>query len=330
MKIKDRKQDHLKICTEEDVEAGSSGLADVRLVHRALPELNFDEIYMGIRFLGKKLSYPLIIEAMTGGVAEAGKINKEVASVAQEYGIGFEVGSQRAAIDDPGLADTFRVRDVAPDIFLIGNLGAVQLNYGYSLRECRKAVDMIDADALALHLNPLQEVIQGEGNKNFSGLARRINGIASKLDKPVIVKETGCGISYETAAKLKVSAIDVAGVGGTSWSLVESYRSTGVKRDIGRTFAGWGIPTADAIRETAKLNVPVIASGGIRTGLDAAKAMALGAECAGVALPVLEAWDKNGKKGVKDFLERFVYELKVAMFLTGSRSVKELRGKVRS
>jgi len=329
MKIKDRKQDHLNICTQEQVEAGATGLEEVRLAHKALPEIDFDEIDTGIKFLGKKLSYPLIIEAMTGGISEAARINRDVASIAEEYGIGFEVGSQRAAIDDPSLSETFKVRDVAPNAFLIGNVGAVQLNYGYSEKECKKALDMISADALALHLNPLQEVIQAEGNTNFSGLIAKINAIAARLDKPVIAKETGCGISAEIAAHLKVSAIDVAGSGGTSWSLVESYRAKGMKKGIGKTFADWGIPTADAIIENSKLKVPLIASGGIRTGLDAAKAIALGAECTGVALPILRAWKENGREGVKEFLDRFLFELKVAMFLTGSRSVKELRGKVR-
>ncbi|NYZ77437.1 type 2 isopentenyl-diphosphate Delta-isomerase, partial [Candidatus Micrarchaeota archaeon] len=184
MKIKDRKLDHLRICVEEKVEAGSTGLEDVRLVHKALPEIDYDSVDMSVRFLGKRLDYPLIIEAMTGGVPEAEKINKELASVAQEYNIGFSVGSQRAAIDDLSLAATFQVRDVAPGILLIANVGAIQLNYGYSLKECLAAVDMIEADALALHLNPLQEAVQSEGNRNFSGLAKKINDISGKLPKP--------------------------------------------------------------------------------------------------------------------------------------------------
>lgn len=329
MKIKDRKLDHLRICTEENVEAGNTGLEQLKLIHKALPEVDYDEIDTSIRFLGKKLSYPIIFEAMTGGVAEASKINKGIASVAQEYGIGFGVGSQRAAIEDPSLEATFKVRDVAPDILLIANLGAVQLNYGYSAKECRKVVDMIEADALALHLNPLQEAVQTEGNRNFSGLAKKINEVCKSLDKPVIVKETGCGISYETASLLKVAALDVAGSGGTSWSLVESHRSEGLGEEIGKTFSGWGIPTSESIREVARTGTPVIASGGIRTGIDAAKSLALGAQCVGMALPLLTSWAVDGKKGVEDFLDEFITELKISMFLTGAKNVSELRGKIK-
>lgn len=178
MKIKDRKLDHLRICIEEKVEAGKTGFEEINLIHKALPEIDFEGIDTSVKFLGKDLMYPIIFEAMTGGVSEASQINRDVASIAQEYGIGFGVGSQRAAIEDPSLESTFQVRDVAPDILLIANLGAVQLNYGYSLKECAKAVDMIGADALAFHLNPLQEVVQTEGNRNFSDLTRKINGIA--------------------------------------------------------------------------------------------------------------------------------------------------------
>jgi isopentenyl-diphosphate delta-isomerase len=327
--MNNRKSDHLRICTEEKIEAGDTGFEKINLVHRALPEIDFDEIETGIEFLGKKLNYPLIIEAMTGGASKALKINRDLAFIAQEFGIGFGVGSQRMAIDDPGLVDTYVVRDVAPDILLIANLGAVQLNYGYGIEECERAVEMIDADALALHLNPLQEVIQPEGNKNFSNIIERINQIAKELKKPVIVKETGCGISYGTAKNLDVAAIDVSGHGGTSWSLVESYRSNGKTRDIGRAFSMWGIPTVDSIREVSGRNIPVIASGGIRGGIDAAKSLALGADCVGVALPVLRAWTMGGKDGLREFLDKFISELRISMFLTGSKNIGELKGKIR-
>jgi isopentenyl-diphosphate Delta-isomerase len=329
MKINDRKLDHLRICIEEKVEAGKTGFEDISLIHKALPEIDFDSIDTGVSFLGKKLRYPIIFEAMTGGVFEAAQINKDVASVAQEYGIGFGVGSQRAALEDASLEETFKVRDVAPDILLIANLGAVQLNYGYTIKECAKAVDMIGADALALHLNPLQEVVQTEGNRNFSGLTSKINSISKDLNKPVIAKETGCGISYDIAKSLDVAAIDVAGCGGTSWSLVESMRSAGKAEYIGKTFSDWGIPTAESIREVVKTGKPVIASGGVRTGIDAAKSLALGAECVGMALPALTAWAADGKKGVRDFLDAFIYELKICMFLTGARNVSELRGRIK-
>jgi isopentenyl-diphosphate Delta-isomerase len=328
MKINDRKLDHLRICAENQVEKGDTGFESIQLVHKALPELDFDKIDTSTKFLGKKLAYPIIIEAMTGGVAEAGRINKEIASVAQELGIGFGVGSQRAAIEDATLEDTFKVRDVAPDILLIANLGAVQLNYGYGISECKRAIDMIKADALALHLNALQEVVQPEGDRNFAGLTNKINDIASRLNKPVIIKETGCGISYNVAKQLKnISAIDVSGAGGTSWSLVESYRRGGLTKEIGQSFAEWGIPTTDAIIDSAKLKKPIIASGGIRTGIEAAKAIAIGGDCVGLALPVLKAYQKGGKSEVKNCLDKFIYELKTAMFLTGCGTIKQLKGK---
>ncbi len=317
----------MEICIEKDVESGYTGFDEIRLIHKALPEIDFDEINLEIKFLGKRLNFPIIIEGMTGGAEEALKINRDIAEISQEFGIGFGVGSQRMAIENEEFAETYKVRDIAPDIFLIANLGAVQLNYGYDIQECRKAVEMIDADAIALHLNPLQEVIQPEGNKNFSDLIKKINEISRKLKYPVIIKETGCGISYETAKELKVDAIDVAGLGGTSWGLVESYRGNEDIREIGRTFSNWGIPTAESISEISRLKIPIIGSGGIRTGLDAAKAIAVGAECVGIALPVLKAWKTQGKKGVRKFLDKFIAELKIVMFLTGSKNINGLSGK---
>jgi isopentenyl-diphosphate delta-isomerase len=327
--IDKRKIDHIRISVEENVEAGSSGFENIRLIHEALPEIDFDKIDTEIEFLGKKLRYPLILEAMTGGVPSAKKINGDLASIAEKFGIGFGVGSQRMAIDNPELAETYQVRDIAPGILLIANLGAVQLNYGYGLEECEKAIDMIDADALALHLNPLHELIQPEGNRDFSNLVEKINSISGKLKKPLIAKCVGSGISYETARNLRVSAIDVGGSGGTSWSLIESHRGDASTESLGKTFAGWGIPTAESIKEVSKLKIPLIGSGGIRTGIDAAKAIALGADCVGMALPVLREWSSNGKKGVEDFLDQFFTELKIAMFLTGSKNVRGLKGKFR-
>lgn len=328
MNMNNRKLDHLTICIEKEIEVGKTGLERINLIHRALPEIDFDEIDMGVKFLGRGLNYPLIIEGMTGGASKALKINKDLASIAQEFGIGFGVGSQRVAIDNPNLANTYKVRDVAPDILLIANLGAVQLNYGYGIEECEKAIEMIDADALALHLNPLQEVIQPEGNKNFSNLIEKINRIAEKLKKPVIVKETGCGISYEIAKRLNVAAIDVSGHGGASWGLVEGYRGK-ENLETGKRFSEWGIPTADSIRDVSRLDIPVIASGGIRNGIDAAKSFALGADCVGMALPILRVWTEKGKRGIREFLNRFISELRIAMFLTGSKSIGELKGKIR-
>jgi len=328
--MKERKQDHLRICAKEDVEKGSTGLEDVRLQHRCCPEADLDDLDTSVTFLGKTLRFPLIFEAMTGGTVEAMKINKALAKAAQKHGIGMGVGSQRAAIDDPKLARTFQVRDVAPDILLIGNLGAVQLNNGYGIKECDEAVKMIDADALALHLNPLQEAVQPEGNTNFKGLIGKINAVAKELGRPVIAKEVGSGLDFETAKRLAVQAYDCGGLGGTSWSIVESYRTDGAKKIVGQTYAEWGIPTAECVIQLSKLGKPLIASGGIRTGLDAAKSIALGADIAGCALPVLRAYYSSGQAGVEEFVERFEAEFRAAMYLTGSQKVSELRGKARN
>ncbi|MFH1403414.1 MAG: type 2 isopentenyl-diphosphate Delta-isomerase [Candidatus Altiarchaeota archaeon] len=324
--INSRKIDHLRICVEEDVEAGDAGFSSVNLVHKALPELDYDEIDTRIQLLGKKLGFPLIIESMTGGTKESESINKDLALIAQEYGIGMGLGSQRAAIEDKQLSATYTVRDVAPDILLIANLGAVQLNHEYSEKECMKAIDMVNADAIALHINPLQEIIQPEGDRNFKGLISKINSVKKSLKKPVILKGVGEGISLDTASRITVDAFDVGGVGGTSWSLVESHRLNGLESEIGMTFAGWGIPTVECVRELRNLKKPLIASGGVRSGLDAAKAIAVGADAVGVALPLLRAYNKQGLDGLRNYLDKFISEFKAAMFLTGCIDVRALKG----
>ena len=323
-----RKNEHLRICIEEDVESQDPGFTSLRLKSLACPEINLEDVDTNVTFLGKKLKFPLIFEAITGGTAEAGEINKCLAKVAQDYGLGLGVGSQRAGLEDEKVTKTFMVRDVAPDILLIGNLGAVQLNYGYGLKECQKAVEMIGADALALHLNALQEAVQPEGDTKFRGIIDKINKIASTLKTPVIVKEVGHGLDYATAKKLKVTAYDCAGAGGTSWSIVESYRNIGPMGGVGVTFSRSGIPTAKCISELSKLKKPIIGSGGIRSGLDAAKAIALGADVVGVALPLLRAYDKGGEDAVKEYVDKFIAEFRTAMYITGSKKVRELRGKV--
>ncbi|MEM2918509.1 MAG: type 2 isopentenyl-diphosphate Delta-isomerase [Candidatus Altiarchaeota archaeon] len=328
MKIFSRKDEHIRICINKPVESGNTEFDKFRIKHMALPEIDFDEISTEIKFLGRKLAHPIIIGAMTGGTEKTEEINKDLAEIAQDLKIGFGVGSQRVFFDRKNLSMKYNLREIAPDVLLIANLGAVQLNYGFGIEECKKAIEMIDADALALHLNPLQEVIQPEGNKNFSNLVEKINKISENLEKPVIVKETGCGISYEIAKKLKVAAIDVSGAGGTSWSLIESYRTDKRNREIGRLFSTWGIPTALAIKEVSKLPVYVIGSGGIRNGLEAAKALALGASCVSIALPILREWSRNGKPAVREFLEKFILELKIAMFLSGSKKLSDLKGKI--
>lgn len=327
MSIEKRKEEHVKICLENEIQSKkATGLENFELIHNPLPEINFDEIKLSVDFFGKRLNYPLQISGMVGGSKESEKINKNLAKAAQKLGIAMGVGSQRAAIENPGLEKTYYVRDVAPDIFLIANLGAVQLNYGYGIKEVKKAVEMISADALALHLNPAQEAIQKEGDKNFSNLLQKIKKICAEADFPIIAKEVGNGISGTTAEKLKmagVSCIDVQGAGGTSFARVENYRS---KTNF--NFDDWGISTAQSIQECKKTGLKIIGSGGIRTGVDVAKAIALGADICGIAQPLLKAATKSHEE-VEKRLEKIIEELKIAMFLTGSKNLKELPEKIR-
>ena len=326
--MEDRKKEHIDICISKSVESGETGFSNFKFRYMALPNLDMSEIDTSTTFLGKKLRYPFIFEAITGGTEYAKKFNKTVAGIAQEYGLGMGVGSQRVAIEDESLSPTYQVRDVAKDILLIGNLGAVQLNYGYGLPECEHAVEMIEADALALHLNPLQEAIQPEGDTDFRGLTDKINDISKKLSVPVVVKEVGNGLDFESAKKLNVAALDCAGWGGTSWNIVESYRNKGDMEQVGRSFSECGIPTSKAIIDLKPLNKPLIGSGGIRTGLDAAKAIALGADVCGFALPLLRKYDAGGEKEIKKFLDIFINEFITSMYVTGSKNISELKGKV--
>jgi len=328
-----RKGDHLRIVLQEDVRGKgiTTGFERLRLPHCALPELDAREIDISTTVWGRSLHAPFLISSMTGGTAEAGEINRHLAEAAQELGIGMGLGSQRAAIEDPALASTYQVRPIAPDILLLANLGAVQLNYGYGPTECRRAVDMIEADALILHLNPLQEAIQPKGNPNFSGLLKKIEQVCRALPVPVIAKEIGNGISNEVARQLAsagVSGIDVAGAGGTSWSEVESHRqenSRGVA--VARAFADWGIPTAEAIRQVrgALPDVLIIGSGGIRSGVDAAKAIALGADLIGTAAPML-APATDLAEAVVERYRTYIEQLRVAMFCAGADDLAALQG----
>ncbi|PLS78034.1 MAG: type 2 isopentenyl-diphosphate Delta-isomerase [Chloroflexi bacterium] len=329
-----RKVDHLRIVLEEDVAAKgvSSGWARYRFRHCALPDIDLRDIDTSIAFLGKRLSAPLLISSMTGGAAEAERINLLLAEAAETLGVAMGVGSQRAALRNPALARTYRVRKVAPTAVLLANLGAVQLNYGYGVSECRQAVEMIEADALILHLNPLQEAVQPEGNTNFKGLLPKIEAVCREVEVPVIVKEVGNGISAEVARRLVdvgVAAIDVAGAGGTSWSEVERYRHTVAQgRTTAAVFAGWGIPTTQAIQEVraALPHTLLIGSGGVRTGLDVAKAIALGADLVGSAAPHLfRAADDRGLQAIFDGLRGFQEELRITMFLVGAADLPALR-----
>jgi isopentenyl-diphosphate delta-isomerase len=327
-----RKQDHLRIVTEEAVGARgvTTGLERYRLVHRALPELDLAKIDTSTRFLGHALGVPFLISGMTGGVERGAEINRRLAAAAQAVGCAMGVGSQRVALEEPSRAVTFRVRDVAPDVLLFANLGAVQLNYGYGPDHCRWAVEMIEADALVLHLNPLQEALQVGGNTNWSGLLVRIASVCAALEAPVIVKEVGWGISADVARQLVdagVAAIDVGGAGGTSWSEVERHRApTERLRRVAGTFGAWGIPTADSVvmvRGVAR-NVPLIASGGLRSGVEAATAIALGADLVGFAAPLLRAAAAS-ETGAQEMLMALVDELRVSMFCCGAGDIARLR-----
>ncbi len=327
-----RKAEHIRINLEEDVSFKklTSGLEKYFFIHQALPELNKADIDTTTTILGKTLATPLLISSMTGGTPEAGAINRTLAEAAQEVGIAMGLGSQRAAIEDESLADTFHVRQVAPDILLFANIGAVQLNYGYGLEHCQRAVDMAEADALILHFNVLQEAVQPEGDGDFANLLSKVEAVCRQMPVPVIAKEVGWGFSKEAARQLVdagVSAIDVAGAGGTSWSQVEMYRApTARHARVAGAFIDWGIPTAVSIqycREVTK-DLPVFASGGINDGIDVAKCIALGANMVGFAGHFLRAADQNGVQGVIDLAEVLTDELRVAMFCTGTKDLAAL------
>jgi isopentenyl-diphosphate delta-isomerase len=328
-KTEKRKAEHIRICLEQKAQArkATAGFEDIQLVHRALPEVDRKKISLPASFLGKKFSAPLIVGAMTGGTEEATKINASIAEAVEKLHLGMGVGSQRAAIEDKKLEKTYAIaRKKAPSAFLIANIGGVQLVHGYGLKEVKKVVEMIDADAVAVHLNALQEAVQPEGQTNFKGVLAKIGEIAGELDKPVIVKETGCGVSAEDAKALEaagVKAIDVGGVGGTSFAAVEYYRSTN-QNNMGEIFWDWGIPTAVSLIETTQsVNIPVIASGGVRSGLDIAKSLALNASLASISQPVLETAVK-GAKETEELLSRLIYELRNAMFLVGAENLESL------
>lgn len=326
-----RKADHIRINLEEDVASGlTTGFEHLRFEHNALPELDLREVRTDLSFLGRRLAAPVLISSMTGGTPEAAQINRALARGAQQTGVAMGLGSLRAAIEDPSLADTFRVRDAAPDILLLANLGAVQLNYGYGPAECRRAVELVEADALVLHLNALQEALQPEGDTNFAGLLNRIEAVCRSMPVPVIAKEVGWGISGAAARRLVdagVAAIDVAGAGGTSWSQVEMYRTEDAQASrLAAAFVGWGIPTAEAVRQVraALPAIPLIASGGLRSGTDIAKAIALGADLGAMAGPFLKAAAESPEAVVRE-IEQVVSELRLVLFATGSADLAALR-----
>lgn len=330
--IEGRKRAHIDAVLNDDVGAKgvSTGFERLFFDHVALPEVDLDRVDMSVALFGKTLDAPLLISSMTGGTDAARNINLRLAEAAQELGIAMGVGSQRAALEDPGQTATFKVRAVAPDALLFANIGAVQFNYGYGADQARRAIDMIEGDALYLHLNSLQEAVQTGGDRNWSGLLNKIEQVVPALDVPVIAKEVGNGISGPVARQLAdagVAAIDVAGAGGTSWSEVEAVRQpdAGLRR-VAHSFAGWGIPTALALQDVVRAvpGLPVFASGGIRSGIDAAKAIRLGASLVGLAAPVLGGATQT-VAAVSETMKAVREELRIAMFCTGSRDISMLR-----
>jgi isopentenyl-diphosphate delta-isomerase len=330
-----RKADHIRISLNQNIQARrvTTGFEDIHLIHKALPEINKQKIDLSTTIFNHKFAAPLIVGAITGGTLEATKINATIAEVVEELGLGMGVGSQRAAIEDKKLEKTFSIaRKKAPTAFLIANIGGVQLAHGYGLKEAKKAIEMIEADAIAIHLNPLQEAVQPEGQTNFERVLEKIGAIAREVDVPVIAKETGAGIAAEEAKKLEaagVKGLDVSGVGGTSFAAVEYYRTKRkaniFQRRLGDVFWDWGIPTAISIVEVSQtVNIPIIASGGIRDGVEMAKALALGASLTSLSQPVLQVAIK-GVKETKDVLSLLIEELKTSMFLVGADSVQALQ-----
>lgn len=328
----ERKNEHLRICLEKKVEHPhlKAGFEEYQFVNPALPEINLRDIDLSTTFLKKPLRAPIIISGMTGGTPEGRTINRNLAQAAQDLGLAMGVGSQRVALENDSLRGTFQVRDIAPDIPLLANLGAVQLNYGLGISHCQEAIKMIGADGLALHLNPLHEALQFDGNINFKQLREKIKRVCEKLEAPVIIKGVGTGISSSTAEVLKdtgIQGIDIGGAGGTCWPLIEYYRTKDpIKKNICKSFQDWGIPTAKAIQEIRK-NWPsifLIGSGGIRSGIDGAKSLALGADLFGMALPLMKRATQSAL-AVKDHLYQIIEELRLTMFVIGAETLNSLK-----
>lgn len=330
--IEDRKAEHIRINLEQNVQFPhlTTGLERFRFLHQALPEINLSDVETRVTLFGKTIQSPILISSMTGGTDLALKINRNLAEAAQAHKIALGLGSQRAGIRDPQLAYTYHVRDIAPDVLLFGNLGAVQFNYGYGIDECRRAVEMIQADALILHFNVLQEAVQPEGDTNFAGLLPKVEAVCRQLEVPVIAKEVGWGFSEKNVRELAnagVSAIDVAGSGGTSWSEVEYHRApTAFHARVAAAFADWGIPTADAIQYAVKgaPHLPIFASGGLKDGIDIAKSIALGATLGGLAGAFLKAADVS-VEAVDQLIRELHAQLKIAMLCSGASTIAELQ-----
>ncbi len=326
--LDDRKRSHLALCASEDVEHhGRTLLDDVHLLHDALPELSIDEIDLATELLGRQLEAPILISGMSGGTQEAGRLNRALAAAAQKFGLGMGVGSQRAMLLEPSTTESFRVREVAPDILLLANLGAVQAR-DVGTSRVAALVEAIDADALCIHLNAAQELVQDEGDRDFRGCTAAIQELVAELPVPLVVKETGCGLGPRALVRLRevgVRWVDVSGAGGTTWTGVEALRGSARQRALGLELREWGIPTAAAITYAARAGLRVIASGGIRGPRDVAHALALGAEAVALALPLLRAYREGDAAGVILAVERLIESLRVVTLLTGARRPSELQ-----
>ena len=327
--IGQRKADHLDLCATDDVafRQRTTLLECVRLVHQSLPEADYDSVDTRVRLLGKELRAPLLIAAMTGGHERAAEINQALASVADELGLAFGLGSQRAMQKRPETSWTYQVRTRAPNALLFGNVGVVQAR-DMSTDEIARMIDEVGADALCVHMNPAMELVQPEGDRDFSGGIRTFQRLWSELEVPIIAKETGNGISREVAKKLRSIGIrhaDTSGAGGTSWVGVETLRAEGEGRALGEALWDWGIPTAASVRYCVEAGLTTIATGGIRNGMDVARAIALGASCAGIARNVYQAFLEGGTEGARGFLLRVERELRSVMLLCGARTIEDLQ-----
>ena len=322
---RDRKAEHIALALSERMQVSGSYFDAYSYDHCALPEIALAEVDTSTRFLDRRLDTPLLISCMTGGTDEAARINRNLALAAQSTGVALGVGSQRKALEDASTASSFEVRRYAPDVPILANLGAVQLNYGCGVDECRRVVEMIEADALVFHLNPLQEALQPEGQTDFSALLPKMERVVRDLAVPVIVKEIGCGISGEVGRRLLeigVRIVDCAGVGGTSWARIEAARAR--HQAIGELFADWGIPTPQAIRELSAVDgLTVIASGGVRSGVDVAKSISLGAALVGLAQPFLQPATESDE-AVANAIRATARELEIVMFCLGVRDLEGL------
>ena len=328
MSISNRKADHIQLCIDGDVgfKTKTTLFNEVDFVHNALPELHVNDIDLQSSFAGHSLKAPIFIAAMTGGVDRAETINRDLASVAEELGIGFAFGSQRPLLTH-GITAGYTVRDVAPTIPLLGNLGLVQAVQA-TTSDIEQLIQTSGISALCIHLNPAMEVVQPEGDEDFRGGLQCLKRLVDELSVPVVVKETGCGLSSHVGAVCKeigIHSVDISGAGGTSWVAVETHRALDHKRSLGEQFWDWGIPTAASVVQTVEEGLEVCSTGGMKNGLMIAKAISMGASCGGLARVVLQAYADGGKDGARDFLERTIQEVRIAMLLTGSKNIADLQ-----